>query len=124
LPLPPLPKEIQLILACARPSPDDAQAARIRQLVASVLDWDRLLNVASYHGMLPLLYHNLKKTAPEAVPPAFSCELQKRYLINARRCTLLTRELSQLLDIFEANGIAAIPFKGPALARVLKAKWI
>ena len=41
---------------------------------------------------------------------------QKRYLINARRCTLLTRELLRLLEIFEANGIAAIPFKGPALA--------
>ena len=92
MPLPPLSKEIQLILACARPCPDDAQAESIRQLVASGLNWNYLLKAASYHGMVPLLYHSLKKTAPESVPPAFSCELQKRYLINALRCTLLARD--------------------------------
>ena len=88
----PLTKEMQLILACTRPNVDEAQAERIRQLLASDLNWNCLLKAASHHGMVPLLYHNLRKTAPESVPPAFSCELQKRYLINALRCTLLARD--------------------------------
>jgi len=71
LPLPQLPKEILL--------------------VGSDLNWDCLLKAASCHVMVPLLYRNLMKTAPEAVPPAIKSELQKRCLINARRCTLLTR---------------------------------
>ena len=74
---------MQLILACARAHVDEAQSGRIRQLVDSGLNWDCLIKAASYHGMVPLLYHNLKRTAPEAVPPAVRSELQKRYLLNA-----------------------------------------
>jgi|APFre7841882654_1041346.scaffolds.fasta_scaffold752801_1 hypothetical protein len=46
--------------------------------------------------------------------PHVRSELQ--FPINARRCHQHTRELLRLLNIFEANIIAAIPFNGPTLA--------
>jgi len=40
-----------------------------------------------------------------------------QYMQNAARNMKMTKELLRILDLFEENGIAAIPFKGPALTQ-------
>jgi hypothetical protein len=46
-------------------------------------------------------------------------QLRREFQANAQRNLFLTGELLRLLDLFEASGIPAIPYKGPALAAVL-----
>jgi hypothetical protein len=86
-------KEIEMLLACARARVDSVRAAQIRQLVEGGLEWDYLVKAASHHGLVPLLFHNLRKSCPEAVPRSVLSDLQKRYIINAQNSILLIKIL-------------------------------
>ena len=78
------------------------------------VDWNFLLQLASWHKVTPLLYRSLQ-AAPEPVLIRL-----KTYVRSALvHSLLLTGELLRLLKRFEAQGIPAIPLKGPALASFL-----
>lgn len=91
-------------------------ASRIRELSGNRIDWSRLLRLAAPHGMLPLLYWHLSTICPESVPAATLAALRERFHANGRRGLLHAAELMELLTLFDANGIPAIPYKGPILA--------
>jgi hypothetical protein len=71
--------------------------------------------MAVFHRMMPLLYWHLNTTCPEAVPETLMSYLRDYFNWNARRDLYLTGELCKTLQLFEANGIPAIPFRGPVL---------
>lgn len=108
--------EDELILCCARTSLDSESTDRIKILLTSRIDWLYVNQNALRHGVMPLLYINLKRTFPEAVPKSIMEQLRKQFLANIRRNLFLTGELLKLLHLFEKDGIPAIPFKGPTLA--------
>ena len=111
-------REQQLLLCCARTSTDAATSARIDELLRRPLDWDYLLETSQVHGVLPLLYWKLKDAWAELVPPSSFAELRTRFQRNAARNLLLTGELSRIIKSFASEGVAVIPYKGPALAVV------
>ncbi len=111
--------EIDLLLSCARTCPDSAASDRTRELLGYEIDWAYLLRMAELHGLIPLLYWNVKATSPELVPSSIMERIHVQFLANAGRNLLLTRELLKMLNLLEANGILAIPFKGPVLASSL-----
>jgi len=84
-----------------------------------VIDWAYLLRMAERHGLIPLLYWNLSATAPELVPFPIRERIHTLFLVNAARNLRLTGKLLRVLNLLEANGILAIPFKGPVLASSL-----
>ena len=108
--------EGELLLCCARICEDSDRDACIRALLGKEIDWSYLLSTALPHGMMPLLYWHLNATCPDAVPKAAMEQLREHFRDNARRNLFLTGELLRLLNLFEAQGITAIPYKGPALA--------
>lgn len=108
--------EAELLRACARTRLDAGQAARVRALVRPGLDWPLVLTTAQRHGVLPLLGQALRATCPDAVPAPVLADLRRRFLANAQRNLRLTAELIEILGLFAAEGIPAIPYKGPALA--------
>lgn len=108
--------EVELLLCCARTHLDTSTAERLRDLLQEDIDWDYLLRLARQHKMMPLLYWHLNLTCSEAVPKATLELLQKHFNDNAQRNQFLTLELLKLLNLFEKQGIPAIPFKGPVLA--------
>ena len=110
------PPEIHLLLACARTSPDLSEEIRIRELLLKGVNWSIVLPWSENHGIMPLLYINLKKFVPELVPSFVIESLQNEFLTNAARNIFLTEELVQILDLLEKKRITAVPFKGPALA--------
>ena len=114
--LPDMRPEEALILACTRVRLTPGDDGRLRELASPPLDWPYLLGTAARHGLTPLIYRHLKAAAADLVPPAFLAELEQANLRNAAWNLLLTAELVRLLSLFEATGIAALPFKGPALA--------
>ena len=108
--------EIELLLCCTRTQIDTATAERIKILIQSKIDWAYLIQTATRHGVMSLLYQSLSTTCPEAVPKTNLAQLCDYSHINAFHNLLLTKELLKLLTLFESHSIPAIPFKGPVLA--------
>jgi hypothetical protein len=107
--------ENDLLLCCGTTSSSPEQLSQIRGLIQGGIDWPYLIRTARRHGVMPLLYWNLKETHFETVPEGILKELCNEYRINVIRNLFLTSRLFNLLDLFQTNGISAIPYKGPTL---------
>ena len=83
------------------------------------LDWERLLDLARRHRVVPLLYRNLKRIGSPPVPTDVLKRLHGESRANAARNLRLAVELLRLLEVLQSDGIAAIPFKGIALAEAV-----
>src|SRR5256885_1261902 len=110
--------ELELLLVCARRHISGEMAHRARELAAQPLDWDYLVQTSASHGLLPLLYTNLKSAAA-VVPQDQLRRLRDLFQKNAVRSALFTGELLKILDLFESEKILAMPYKGPAMAASL-----
>jgi hypothetical protein len=111
--------EARVLALCTRGGLDQAERRRVRELIDSGIDGSRLVSLAERHGLAPALYRRLNDAAAPAVPTPLFARLWCRYESTARRNRAMTRELLELLRLFEANSIPALPFKGPALAELL-----
>jgi len=109
-------RETLLLLDCARAALDPETAARLRARVAAGLNWNRFLVLAQRHGLAPLVYLHLSQTCAESVPGETLAFLRDYAQKNTAFVVMLTGELVRLLKMLEANGITAIPYKGPATA--------
>ena len=108
-----------MLLCCARTNLSPEIVEQIRGLLHSAMDWPYLLRMAGGHGLIPLLYFNLKNNFPDSIPAPISDQLHVQFLANAGRNLLLAEELLKILALFETNAIPAIPYKGPVLAASL-----
>jgi hypothetical protein len=108
--------EVRLLLACAASTIDAARAARIRDLAARVTDWNDLVVRARRQSVLPLLFWQLDACCPDLVPAPTLQLLREYFQQNTARNVLLTGELLSFLNALKAQGIAAMPYKGPSLA--------
>lgn len=75
--------------------------------------------MARRHAVIPLLYHRIRAMDFPGLPPADVAELQGLFVANIQHNLYLTGTLRAILRAFEARGIAALPYKGPALAMQL-----
>jgi hypothetical protein len=87
----------------------------LRRLCGEPLDWPLVVSTALGHGLLPLAAWQLSQCS-DLVPSETMQGLRDRFQRNAVRNIALTRELGRILGRLEGQGIAAIPYKGPALA--------
>lgn len=109
--------ENELILLCARAKVDPQTSLRMKVIASSPvkIDWDYVYQLARRHSVLPLIHAQLR-TFAEYVPADHLARFKKNYEENAARNLLLTGELCRILQAFQAAGIEAVPYKGPALA--------
>jgi hypothetical protein len=105
--------EVEVLRRAASTSAD---SDRVRDLVASGVDWTVLLEAARLHGLGPLLWWTLSRAGPGAVPPEHAAHLQDQLHRNAAHGLLMQREAIRILTLFEDHGIRGIPYKGPVLA--------
>ena len=108
--------EFALLRCCARTAMSPAHVESARALLGRGLDWQLLCRASIEHGVMPLLYRNLVALGPSLCPPDFLAELREAYVRNVASSLRMTAELKTVLGLFEANGIPALPFKGPVLA--------
>ncbi|MFB2939260.1 nucleotidyltransferase family protein [Aerosakkonemataceae cyanobacterium BLCC-F154] len=108
--------ELEVLLICATTLVTEERVDRLKILLQGNIDWASLLKKASQHKLMPLLYSNLNSICPEAVPKAILTKLKIDFQYHTRRCLFLCGELVRLLNLFEEQGIAVLPFKGPVLA--------
>ncbi|HET7134077.1 MAG TPA: nucleotidyltransferase family protein [Gammaproteobacteria bacterium] len=106
--------ELRLALACARvrlgPRDDD----ELQACLDAPIDWDRLLRLAHWHGLRPLLHRHL--AGHENVPRAAAVQLWAQAEAIARRNRFMRAELGRILALFDSAGIRALAYKGPTLA--------
>lgn len=105
-----------MLLACARTTRDAQTATRIKSLLGEGLDWTYIIDKAKRHFVTSLLYNSLSATCPKQVPEDVMAQLQSHFQTCTRYNLYLTRELINLLRMFNANDINALPLKGPVLA--------
>ena len=108
--------EAELLVWCARTSISEALQTRIRQRVTEPLDWSVLLNLAGYHGVLPLLYRNLSALCSDLVPADTLARLRQKTQAGALLNHSLAQELGSLCEAFGKQGVPVIPIKGATLA--------
>ncbi len=108
--------EDELILHCAQMQDSADSGEQLRVLLGKDIEWPYLRRRALWHGMVPFLYHKVRDVRSEEAPETFLNQLEKQYLMSARRNVLMTGELLILVNLFEAHNIPVIPYKGPALA--------
>jgi hypothetical protein len=116
VPLPRTHPDNRLLLDCARTCVESGVAQRVLGSVRDGVDWAYLIETASGHGVLPLLCYNLNRLYAHVLPPGALRDLQARFRANSARNLSLAAELIKILHFLESSGIAALAFKGPALA--------
>ncbi len=117
--------EVELLLCCSHTQTDPVRQARIHTLVQQELDWDYILERASYHGILPLLDRQfqsltsgLSKTIdPVSIPPTIIATIHSDFNENFQYNLRLTVELLKLSRLFEKRSIPMLSFKGAVLAQ-------
>ena len=108
--------EAKLLLLCARTRVNSAEAKEIANLLQGTIDWQSLLRMAYEHKIAALVLRNLDAVAVTAMPQNIRKELKQQIQIDIQGNLALTKELLDLLRLFEKQEILAIPYKGPVLA--------
>jgi hypothetical protein len=117
--LEPLRREIKILLTGARGRLDAAARSELRSLIAAGIDWTYLTQQALDHAVANRLFTNLLSLEDAAVPEEIAVAAT-HFLDEERRSSLVyVGELFAIIDALAAQGIAAIPFKGPLLAALL-----
>jgi hypothetical protein len=111
-----LSAEASLVLCSATAEATPSRTARASELAAQVRDWDRVIEIARRHAVLPLVHRYLKLECGTAIPQAGMSKLTTEWQFIALYNRHLAAELVRLLALLEAAGVAAVAFKGPVLA--------
>jgi Uncharacterised nucleotidyltransferase len=111
--------EEKLLVHALRCGANGRTGKDIADLFESPIDWSRLVETASAHGVMPLLYRAFRKDYSHLVPREILSQFRSAYQDSTARNLLLTAELQKITECLERDGIPAIPYKGPALAAQL-----
>ena len=108
--------ELELILCCARARPDEVTARRVDTLLRGRLNWADVVATAFQHHVASLLYENLKLSTEELVPTVWLDSIRQYARESSGLALHLFSELLRIKEIFEAEHLLLIPYKGPILS--------
>lgn len=80
------------------------------------IDWSKAMDEALYHGIMPQLWWFLQSLESDVIPFDIRESLECSFQENLKHNLRLTGELWRITEMLWAEGISAIPFKGPTLA--------
>ncbi len=108
--------EEQLLISLCRLSFSERQKKNIHILVKKITDIDKFVYLANEHGIIALVYHNLKETGAGDLLP----EEKMAFLANSRmkslgRNTFLYNIIEEVLQLLRQAKIKTVLLKGMAL---------
>jgi hypothetical protein len=106
--------EFELLLACCGKKLGESD---LSAMFLSLLNWERVLQLANHHRVLPVLFAYLQDR--HDVPAGIQSVLRRQFQTHARQVLRLSAELTGISRIFESCGIEVLPHKGPVLAKLL-----
>jgi hypothetical protein len=108
-------EELLLINLC-RLSFNIEQTEKIRELVSRVTDWEYFATRANEHGVVALIYQNLKNSGVVIrIPEKTVSDLNNKLMVSLSRNAYHTSVISEVLRIFNENSIKLVLLKGMAL---------
>ena len=115
-----LPAEYQLLLCCGRTVLAERHVSAVGKLLDGHLAWPLVLELASWHRLSGLLFHNLRQSEfNNRVPQWVMQDLEEVYYGNFARNLYYQAELGKVLQALQAEGVPAIVLKGAALAEAV-----
>jgi len=108
--------ELEMLYRSARSVPAQNLVERRKGLVTTNFDWNRFVQLAEMHRVLPLVYLSLSKLELQ-IPPEVESKLNQASLANSQASLALTRELIRIVNIFSEQNITVMQIKGPTLAQ-------
>lgn len=112
--------EKQLMLYCATTHLDERKTGEIRRLLDGNIDWEYILADPSLTCITHLLFYNLKKIAGKnAIPKSVVDRLRVRYVSVLLMNMRIYRQLHEVLERLQNEGIPVILLKGVALAETV-----
>ena len=109
-----LSPEYQMLIRAASPVDESDRPAD----PTSRVDWRRLLALASWHRLTPLLWRHLRRSGNELpLPESAREELRDVYRTTITRNVMFGAELDRVLQALAGAGIDAMLLKGSALIR-------
>jgi len=108
--------EIELLLACTQKASREELAKKIAAPLSQDLDWDFLIRVCYRNAVFPLVFTNLLKAAPNALPDEVRSMVSDALKHRTETNMFLTSQLFRILRTFESANIPLLPFKGALLS--------
>ncbi|MDD1693492.1 MAG: nucleotidyltransferase family protein [Methanoregula sp.] len=109
--------EINLVLTCAKGSVNNNNRETITTLLRKELNWDFIYRQAERHKLIPVLYYNLKASAPEMVPEHILSRMSGIYLLSMKRSIIQISELLKVIQLGKEHEIPFISYKGAVLSQ-------
>lgn len=111
-------ENVFLILASQKHSQELGEELKIH--LQQKMDWKKIVNVATFNGVAPLLFMNLKRSKLEnLVPPKAILSLRNSYfqtlMLNSRRIN----NLQEILKLFAEKNMQVIGLKGVILVQLV-----
>jgi hypothetical protein len=109
-----------ILLLCTTASISPGRKEQISQLLLGIVDWRYLLDLAKFHGVTPMIAHNLAASGLDSqVPQPYADILNQIYNGMLYKNVILSNELTKVLSLFNQHGISAIVIKGTFLSEQL-----
>ena len=105
-----------MLLVLSRTGVGVEEIAREDPARVAAFAWERLVTLALYHRVFPLVQWNLRRLGVEGIPSSVAERLGAYFDRNRFRIMGLTAELLALAKKFDSAGVRAVWLKGPALA--------
>jgi hypothetical protein len=105
-----------MLHACARTRISPEIVARVRMLITNGINWNTFNQAAAAHGVQSLVCSQLLSNFSDILPVESLTQMRAQVEETARRNLYMTAEMFRLATLFRAEGIFAVPYKGPLLA--------
>ncbi|BCL60445.1 hypothetical protein DGMP_11380 [Desulfomarina profundi] len=115
----PLDRESELLLNCVTFHAGKNDTLNLTPESYSQLNWSKLVELATFHKIVPLLYITLNSFSRDCVPKSFLDSLKEQCHQIGAYNLFLSGTLISILSTFNDEGIRAIPFKGPVLTEMI-----
>jgi hypothetical protein len=110
--------KVLLLGTTATFSPEERE--EMSSILSGTVDWEYLLHLAEFHGVAPLIAHNINQNGlSNLIPESYLEQLNQIYNHNVFRNVFLSDKLIKLLTVFNQHGIEVITLKGIVLAEQL-----
>lgn len=107
--------EFSLLLACARTAPD---APRIHALISAGVDWRTFTDLATTHGVRPLVHRSLQAICWDQLPANIQSEWHETARSLAIKTLFITGEMLRVTAEFRTAAIPIAALKGSVIAEV------
>jgi len=116
--------EFRWLLLCLRArysQREDARESRheLQDILQAPFAWEKMLELAEYHSIRPLIYQHFYNNAFENVPQHIHETLSTFIRHNLVSTTLLASNLPKVTELLQSRGVPSLPYKGPVLASLL-----